>query len=152
MRAPESTALNPTILVVEDEEVVGLFIQQGLIDAGFEVLLFSAAEAALEAIKSWSVAAAVLDVGLPGMKGDELARCVHAVRPDLPIFPVAAELQTRGIPFTLATGYGEQRLPRKWRKVPCLHKPYEDEQLTGLISHLVRRRGLPAKANGFHRP
>ena len=49
------------------------------------------------------------------------------------IFPVAEELQRRGIPFIFATGYGESILPEKWRGQLHLGKPFNREQLEKLI-------------------
>lgn len=85
----------PTLLVVEDEEVIALSLRHSLREAGFEVQLFSDAAAVLASIDSITIAAAVIDVGLPGMRGDDLARHCRARLPALPI--------------VLATGYDEHR-------------------------------------------
>lgn len=61
--------------------------------------------------------AAILDVGLDGED----------------VFPAAEELQTRGIPFIFATGYGKQFLPEKWHGLRLLAKPFTREQLEKLI-------------------
>ena len=112
------------VLVVEDEAIIGLYVVELLRDAGCEVVgPIATLEAALELARQAPLDVAVLDVNLDGAE----------------IFPVAAELRTRGIPFALATGYGEQVLPCEWRAVPCLHKPFDDDQLTELIGHLMRR-------------
>ena len=62
----------PTLLVVEDEEVIGLSLQHSLDEAGFGVQLFSDAAAVLASIDRITIVAAIIDVGLPGMRGDEL--------------------------------------------------------------------------------
>jgi DNA-binding response OmpR family regulator len=85
----------PTVMVVEDEEVVGLFLREALHDAGFAVRSFSQAVSALDAIDDSAIVAAVIDIGLPDMMGDELARRCRARRALLPII--------------LATGFDEHR-------------------------------------------
>ena len=59
----------PTLLVVEDEEVIGLSLRDSLDEAGFGVQLFSDAAAVLASIDRITIVAAIIDVGLPGMQG-----------------------------------------------------------------------------------
>jgi DNA-binding response OmpR family regulator len=87
--------IRPTLLVVEDEEVIALSLRDSLRDAGFDVQLFSDATAVLPSIGRITIAAAIIDVGLPGMRGDDLARHCRARLPALPI--------------VLTTGYDERR-------------------------------------------
>jgi DNA-binding response OmpR family regulator len=82
-------------VVVEDEEVIALSLRDSLRDAGFDVQLFSDGTAVLTSIGRIAIAAAIIDVGLPGMRGDDLARHCRARLPTLPII--------------LTTGYDERR-------------------------------------------
>jgi hypothetical protein len=66
---------------------------------------------------------AVLDVNLDGEK----------------VYLAAEELQARGIPFILATGYGESTLPEKWRNQPRLSKPFRREQLEQFLRSVTGR-------------
>jgi DNA-binding NtrC family response regulator len=105
-------------MVVEDEEVIGLSLQASLDEAGFSVQLFSNAADALASIDRLSIAAAIIDVGLPGMRGDELGRHCRARSPTLPII--------------LATGYEQHRYASSLAADPLLavlEKPFDTPRL-----------------------
>lgn len=87
--------MRPAIFIVEDEEVVSLFLRESLNDEGFDVQLFSDATSALKSMDKLGAVAAIIDVGLPDMRGDELARECRSRLPMLPII--------------IATGYDERR-------------------------------------------
>lgn len=83
-------------------------------EAGFAVQLFSDASAVLASIDPIDVVAAIIDVGLPGMQGDDLARHCRARLPALPII--------------LATGYDERRYANSVAADPLLailEKPFD---------------------------
>jgi DNA-binding NtrC family response regulator len=108
----------PTLLVVEDEEVIGLSLQASLDEAGFAVQLFSDATDVLASIDGIKIAAAIIDVGLPGMRGDDLARLCRARLPALPII--------------LVTGYEEGRYASSVAADPLLavlEKPFDTPRL-----------------------
>jgi two-component system C4-dicarboxylate transport response regulator DctD len=108
----------PTLLVVEDEEVIGLSLQASLDEAGFAVQLFSDAAAVLASFDRIKIAAAIIDIGLPGMRGDDLARVCRARLPELPII--------------LATGYDEGRYAGSVAADPLLavlEKPFDTPRL-----------------------
>jgi DNA-binding response OmpR family regulator len=50
-------------------------------------------------------------------------------------FPVAAVLASRGVPFGFVTGYTDSRsIPEKFRKVPCLAKPFMPESVADFVN------------------
>ncbi|MEN6616086.1 MAG: response regulator [Syntrophorhabdus sp.] len=75
------------ILVVDDENNIGLTIQQYLEDAGYETVSFQDPVAALNFCEQniYSVDLAIVDHGMPGMDGLELAEALRGLKPDLPI-------------------------------------------------------------------
>lgn len=77
----------PNVLVVEDEHLIGLFIQDALETAGFNVALTATAGEARQKLYPDMAAfqAAVIDVGLPDESGDVLAREIRARQSDFPI-------------------------------------------------------------------
>jgi DNA-binding response OmpR family regulator len=92
-------ASRPIIVIVEDEEAISLFWSDCLREAGFDVQVFSDATGVVEfldrsAHAGTHIAAAIVDIGLPGLQGDELARHCRDHLPALPII--------------LATGYDER--------------------------------------------
>lgn len=112
------------VLLVEDQMIVAMQIEDMLHAAGCEVVgPVGTLQAAITLAHAEALDAAVLDIDLDGEK----------------VYPAAEELQARGIPFILATGYGESTLPEKWRNRPRLSKPYRREQLEQLLRIVAGR-------------
>lgn len=111
------------VLLVEDQMVVAMEIEDMLRAAGCEVVgPVGSLQAAITLAHEDALDAAVLDINLDGEK----------------VYPVAEELQARGIPFILATGYGESTLPKQWRDQPRLSKPFRREELEQLLRSVAR--------------
>ena len=73
------------MLIVEDEAAMGLSLLVEFQDHGYHAILTADAETALAAIANIRIHGAILDVGLPGLKGDELARQLRKANPSMPI-------------------------------------------------------------------
>jgi DNA-binding NtrC family response regulator len=117
---------------VEDEEVIGLSLQHSLDEAGFAVQLFSDAAAVLASIDHLKIVAAIIDVGLPGMRGDDLARHCRARLPALPII--------------LATGYEKSRYASSVASDPLLavlEKPFDTPRLLIRLEQFGVYSGAP---------
>jgi CheY-like chemotaxis protein len=75
------------ILIVDDEDMVSSVLAQGLERLGYEVACCISAEEALsvmrEAPDAWDMV--ITDQMMPGMSGQELAVCLRAEFPDLPV-------------------------------------------------------------------
>lgn len=63
----------PPVLVVEDDEGLRAYLAAVLVHHGLDVLSAASGEEALELLGDRPVALAVLDVGLPGMSGFDVA-------------------------------------------------------------------------------
>jgi DNA-binding NtrC family response regulator len=85
--AEESATVEKMVLVVEDERAARMAITAALEDAGLNVAVVGDAPQALELCRDEQEEIAVLltDYSLPSMKGDELAREVRKLRPDVAI-------------------------------------------------------------------
>lgn len=102
------------ILVVEDELLIAMIIEETLQDLGCVVVgPVGRLDAALRLAKDETLDAAILDVSIRGGK----------------VYPVAEQLLARGIPFMLASGYGEWALPDAFRAKPRLTKPFTTQRL-----------------------
>ncbi|MBX9701188.1 MAG: response regulator [Acetobacteraceae bacterium] len=112
------------ILVVEDEALVAMLVEDALLDAGASVLgpAATVAEALALLGREAPPDAAVLDLNLAGETST----------------PVADALAARGLPFVIATGYGASGLPPGHADVPVLAKPYDPDELTGVLGRLCR--------------
>jgi len=115
----------PRILIVEDEFLVALELAAVLTDAEFETLEPApTVEAALQAIDSEPIDAAILDCNLGGRNVDE----------------IAASLTERQIPFVFVTGYGRETLPRSFRTAPFISKPFDERLLLASVKSLLQKQ------------
>lgn len=115
------------VLVVEDEEILSLCLREELADHGFAVHTHSTATPALASTLTTEYAAAIIDVGLPDIPGDELARRCRERRPTMPII------------FT--TGVNADELNRQFaddRFTTVLEKPFE----ASILLAELQRHGL----------
>ncbi len=106
------SAVAPTILVVEDDAIVRMLIVDVLQELEFQVLEAANGTLALQLVEDsgQKINLMMTDVGLPDMKGDELATKVRALHPSLPILfatgnaeniDVPAGMQVIGKPFSI---------------------------------------------------
>jgi CheY-like chemotaxis protein len=102
----------PTILVVEDDNIVRMLIVDVLEELEFKVLEADGSEQALEVLQDATkeVDLMMTDVGLPGMDGRELADEARKLRPALPILfasgyaeniDAPADMHVIGKPFSI---------------------------------------------------
>jgi len=102
----------PTILVVEDDDIVRMLIVDVLEELEFSVLEADDGESALEILgdQSKEIDLMMTDVGLPGMDGRELAKKARELRSTLPVLfasgyaeniEVPAGMQVIGKPFSI---------------------------------------------------
>ena len=113
------------ILVVEDETLIAILIEEALQELGCVVVgPVARLDAALQLASNEVLDAAVLDVTIRGGH----------------IQPVAEQLLARGIPFVLASGYGDWSLPENLRDQPRLTKPFAQRQLEEQVRQLCRSR------------
>ncbi len=117
------------ILLVEDDFLVALGAADLLEGAGCEVVGPAASlAAALHLIQSKSIDAAILDVNIAGQM----------------VWPVAEELQRRGVPFLFLSAYPEAGIvPRLFAGTSRLEKPFDEREL---LHHLAVMCGVPSAA------
>ena len=97
------------ILVVEDEMLIAVMIEETLQDLGCVVVgPVAKLDAALRLARDEALDGAILDVTIRGGQ----------------VYPVAEHLLARGIPFVLASGYGDWALPENLQDQPRLTKPF----------------------------
>lgn len=112
------------VLVVEDEMLLALDLEEGLRDAGCEVVgPAGSLRSALRLAENSEIDAAILDVNLAGER----------------VFPVAQILTERGIPFVFATAYAgsDELYPLEVRDVPRLSKPYTVGQAVATLDRIM---------------
>ena len=125
MTAPAGLA-GLRVLVVEDDMLIALVIEQTLQDLGCVVFgPVGKLDAAMQMANDEVLDAAILDVNIRGGH----------------IYPVAERLRARGIPFALASGYGDWALPQAFRNQPRLTKPFTARELEAQVLSLHPGQG-----------
>lgn len=112
----------PCILIADDSRNFAEMLRATLEDAGYEVVTAYSGIAAIAAVERGGVAAAVLDVLMPGISGDAIAERLHQIDPALPVL-----LMTGDYGDAFAAGAG----------LPVLHKPFSHEDLVTAVRALV---------------
>lgn len=111
------------VLVVEDEAAISLLLEDMLLDFGCEVVGPAARlGAALALMQGETLDMAILDVNVAGE----------------PIYPVAAALVERKIPFVFSTGYGSAGIKDLYRDRPVLQKPFAQHDLRQKLLQALR--------------
>ncbi|QTL03791.1 response regulator [Aquabacter sp. L1I39] len=108
------------ILLVEDEPFVALVAQQILEDEGFAVHVAASGADALSIAKEGGteIRVALVDFGLPDVRGDTLVAQLREILP--------------GLRIVVASGYGADELVAMFRDLPgvgIVSKPYDGDTL-----------------------
>lgn len=114
------------VLVVEDEMIVGMFIEDVLLAAGCAVIgPVGRLEDALALAGEATIDIALLDINLNGRE----------------TYPIADLLDGRGIPYVFATGYGAAGLRSAYGGAPTLQKPFQETELVRMLASALARTG-----------
>jgi CheY-like chemotaxis protein len=108
------------VLIVEDESLVAMLLETILEDMGCVAVgpASSVRDGLIAAKDEADLDAALLDVNVAGEH----------------VFPVAAALKDRGVPFVFSTGYGEGGLPTEWRGHPTIQKPFTESAVRDALA------------------
>lgn len=113
-----------TILIVEDDPTLRTLLRKILERSNYSVVAASDAQEALHMASQQvdSIALLVSDIQMPGMKGDELARKLKSLFPNLLIL--------------LVSGYSQHRLELEdgWR---FIQKPYSPKTIADTICEML---------------
>lgn len=122
------------VLLVEDNDAVRGFAEHLLEDMHCPTISAASGEEALKLLQEHEVDLVFSDVVMPGLSGVDLARCVRALHPDVPV--------------VLASGYSEDIVSGSSTEFPVLRKPYGARELRSALEAAIReKRGEAAGAD-----
>lgn len=114
--------MTATILIVEDEFLIGIDMQVMLEDAGIRTIgPVATQQDAIQQIASQRPDAALLDGNLNGE----------------PVDAVAKSLRENSIPFAFVTGYSRDQLPAGFDNTPLIRKPVAADILIKMARSLL---------------
>ena len=119
------------ILVIEDEEFVRRVMFRMLTGLGYDVYCSPDVRAGIEHFHEHhgSIDLVIVDLVMPGMNGMECLQALRSVDPKVRV--------------VLSSGYGNGEI----KGVEFLPKPYQPEQLAGVVRRAIRRTAFRASAN-----
>ncbi|HOX33655.1 MAG TPA: response regulator transcription factor [Spirochaetales bacterium] len=127
------------VLVADDEAKIVKLVCAYLEAAGFETSPASDGRAALEAARSRPPDCAILDIGMPGMDGLDLARELRGLYPELPVIFLTARSEETDRVVGLELGADDYVV-----------KPFSPRELAARVKAVLRRsrRGGEARPGG----
>jgi len=122
-RAPQAQQTgNCRLLLVEDELLVGLFMQDLLQEIGYQSTSpIGRLSEAMAAAANERFDGAVLDMNLNGEM----------------VYPLAELLTKQSVPFVFVTGYAPRNVDPQFTAVPILQKPVVQEDLAGVLQDVL---------------
>lgn len=127
---PHTVGSGETVLVVDDEPTVRMFVSEALGHLGYVVVEAADSQAGLQLLQSDTpIDLLVTDIGLPGgMNGRQMAEAGRGNRP--------------GLPVLFMTGYAQPLVPEQQpldRSTTVLTKPFALEELIARVGTLLGR-------------
>jgi DNA-binding response OmpR family regulator len=124
-----------SILIVEDEQRISLFVEKGLTAAGYTPTVVTDGLTALDYIATGSFDLVLLDVGLPGIDGFEVLARLRARGDTMPIIMLTARTSVEDTVAGLDGGANDY-----------LPKPFKFDELVARVRLRLREVGQQAVA------
>jgi two-component system, cell cycle sensor histidine kinase and response regulator CckA len=139
---PSTGSRTPTILVVDDEDIVRALVTRALREAGYRVVQAEHGAAALALLESGceAIHLVISDLVMPGVGGREVARWVQVHCPALPVLFIS------GYPRTYLEAHDLYDAA-----IPLLRKPFLPSRLLEAVQELLPdapNYDRPAAGNG----
>jgi DNA-binding response OmpR family regulator len=119
----------PRVLVVEDDDAIAQVLQRSLRMEGYDVKLAGDGVSALDLAHAFLPDLVILDLGLPGMDGIDVAKTLRQGDDDVPILVLTARDAVESRVEGLDSGADDY-----------LVKPFERQELLARLRALLRRR------------
>jgi DNA-binding NtrC family response regulator len=122
------------ILIVDDEEVLRDVLEVVLRREGFDVVLASSGEEALNLLDGEEVDLVILDIMLPGISGIDTLRSIRISSPNLPVIVITA--------FSSIDGAIEAMKFGAFHYIP---KPFKNEEVVLTVNKALEQRRLSSE-------
>jgi DNA-binding response OmpR family regulator len=119
----------PRVLVVEDDDAIAQVLQRSLRMEGYDVRIAGDGVAALDEVHAFLPDLMILDLGLPGLDGVDVAKTLRRAGDDTPILVLTARDGVEARVEGLDAGADDY-----------LVKPFERQELLARLRALLRRR------------
>ena len=129
---------NAKVYVIDDDPAMRDSLDFLLGSAGFTVRLFDSAQSFLDELAELDAGCVLTDVRMPGMDGMELLRKLNST--------------ARKLPVIVMTGHGDVPLAVEAMKLGALdflEKPFDDEQLIGMIETALAQNESGSKSEAL---
>ena len=127
--------MTPTILVVDDEDLVRTQIAASLEFDGFRIAQAANGGEALEWLRHHTADVMLTDILMPGKGGIETIQDARKLHPDLKIIAMSGRVRTEAVDFLeAARQFGADRI---------LFKPFGRTQLLALVRELLADPDAP---------
>ena len=121
--------MKANLFIVDDDANTLASLSRAFRLAGHEATVCDNPVKALETIKAEKFDVIFSDVVMPAMNGMECLQALRAIDPNVRVI--------------LSSGYGDGEIPG----VEFLPKPYQPEQLAGVVRRAIRKTTVRASAN-----
>ena len=107
MQPVHSTSMNPSLLVVDDDETVCAYFSTILASADFEVETASSGEAAADRLRAKRYDVLLTDLAMTGMDGLGLAKVAAEIHPTMPVIVVTGAADLRSAVEAMRAGVSD---------------------------------------------
>ncbi|MBI3292963.1 MAG: sigma-54-dependent Fis family transcriptional regulator [Elusimicrobia bacterium] len=119
------------ILVIDDEEAIGMIFSRILVEDGHTVVNVARADAGIRAVQTHPPDLVFLDLRLPGVNGLEVLRQIHRLQPDLPVVMMTAYQTIGSAVESMKLGANDY-----------LVKPLSNDQIKATVDQVLKTSSL----------
>jgi DNA-binding response OmpR family regulator len=123
-------SLKPTVLVADDDADIVSLVAWALRDAGYEVITTSNGLQALRTTVSDRPDLLILDLGMPGLEGDQVLRILQAKGDAPPVIFLTARASASDRGDGMRMGAADYMI-----------KPFDVSELIARVQNALRRQG-----------
>jgi two-component system, NtrC family, response regulator HydG len=133
------TEINPTVLIVDDQESIRHALSKMLIKEGYEVLLTGEGEEALETLRKKKVNVILTDLKMPRMDGVQLLKTSKLIKPEVEVILITAHGTIEKAVSAMKDGAYD-----------FITKPFKKMVIANMIRKAVEKQALVVENKSLH--